>query len=416
MIKKISYIFVLFISLFMISIIVEAKDCEGKDGNIYAFNSQGEIEAIRGHVTYWELPYPSAMDMVEKETTSVNKNYQNTRDNKLHLQPKLIDPDVCPNKEEISYTVTKSNVYTVTVADSYYTRLKSSNGEKADPNKKDEIVCPAVNDMEYSLVFEDIIDGGYLKSVTDKDGNELAIYGRRTARWKLNSKDDCPLLQSEFTVKKHDSYNAYIITKSDSYIQRVETEDSFKEGCSEFFNHNDCVTNGKFSCVWVDRKSGKVLNDEGITTRVDAYCNVDNLQYVQCGNAFDIPVYAPRIISFVINLLKILTPIILVFTSAITLLKAITANKEDDMNKAKTTLVKRIGIAALIFFTITITQFVINKVADDGEPEELSSCFDCFINNKCEVNKYYKNNINGEYKCFYTDDVDGNKVFKGECH
>lgn len=302
MIKKISYIFVLFISLFMISIIVEAKvKCEiYGEGIVYEFDDSG-------------LP--------------------------------------------ISSTISGKS------------------------GGLDDTIF-----VEYSPLSDRIIV---------KDGKPV-----------------CPTLNTYYYNAKDDSGKP--ILKYMDYSISIDNAGGVA-GCSELKTQSSCISDKKYSCLWVERETGKIVTS-GDVPYSQAYCNVDNLQYVQCGNAFDIPVYAPRIISFVINLLKILTPIILVFTSAITLLKAITANKEDDMNKAKTTLVKRIGIAALIFFTITITQFVINKVADDGEPEELSSCFDCFINNKCEVNKYYKNNINGEYKCFYTDDVDGNKVFKGECH
>ena len=172
-------------------------------------------------------------------------------------------------------------------------------------------------------------------------------------------------------------------------------------GCSAINNYNYCINNPDFACVWVERDTGKVLNENASYS--DAYCNVDNLQYVQCGNIFDIHTYLPEKISFVINALKIATPIILIFVSVITLLKSITADKEDEMEKAKKTLIRRIIIAVIIFFTITITQFVIDKVADDGEPDELSSCFNCFINNTCDFSTYYKNNINGTYKCFYTE-------------
>lgn len=274
-----------------------------------------------------------------------------------------------------------------------------SNVVKADSN---DIVCPAKNDMQYNLVFSSIENGGMLKKVTTLKGDDITIYGRD--RWRLNSKDDCPTSQNDFTVKKHESQDAYIVAPADSYIKRVNPDNSTKKGntkttdingCSDIEDINTCNTNSEFSCVWVDKTTGNISKSQE-----NGYCNVDTLQYVACGDAFDIPTYLPRIISFVINFLKIVTPIILIFTSAISLLKAITASKEDEMEKAKKTLIRRIAIAALIFFTIAITQFVIEKVADDEEIGDFKDCLSCFINNDCNASKYYKNNIDGEYKCF----------------
>ena len=178
-------------------------------------------------------------------------------------------------------------------------------------------------------------------------------------------------------------------------------------GCSEIGTKKECKQNKEFACVWVDRDTAKITESP-----TNAYCNVDSLQYIKCGNAFDIPAYLPRIVSFFINLLKIATPIILIFTSAISLVMAITASKEDEMNKAKATLIRRVIIAALIFFTISITQFVISKVADGTEFGEMKECLDCFINNSCNKSRYYKNNIAGEYNCFTVVD----SVPMAECH
>ena len=278
--------------------------------------------------------------------------------------------------------------------------------------KASDIVCTAKNDMEYTLVFESMREGGYLKQIKDKDGNKLQIYGLRTTRWRINDENYCPIYQNEFTVKKYNDTDAYTVVPTDIYNTRFGTDINSKNGCSEFGTYSECISNPDYACVWVDRKNGNIINDPTVT-REYAYCNVDNLQYIQCGGAMDIPVYLPKITSFVINFLKILTPIILIFTSVISLIKAITSSKEDEMNKAKTILIRRIAIAALIFFTITITEFVIDKVADreQNDPQNISECLDCFINNSCKDNKYYKNTIDGKNKCIYIKD--GSSV---DCH
>lgn len=163
-------------------------------------------------------------------------------------------------------------------------------------------------------------------------------------------------------------------------------------GCTFYTHQNTCKNSPYYSCIWVEAD-----NSNG------GYCNVDNLQYVQCGGAFDIPEQLPSLVSFLINLLKIATPIILIITSIITLVKAIAASKEDEIKKATSTLVRRVIAAVLVFFVIYIVQFVVMKVADSSEADDISSCLSCFINNDCDGNKYYKNNIAGEYTCYYLD-------------
>lgn len=171
-----------------------------------------------------------------------------------------------------------------------------------------------------------------------------------------------------------------------------ESEDSNGEvivdSCSFYTNEKDCKQNDRFSCVWVESEYGD-------------YCNVDNLQYVQCANAFDIPHQVPELTSFGINFLKIITPIILIVTSIITLVKALMASKEDEIKKATGTLKRRLIAAALVFFVIYIVQFVIMKVADSSETEDISTCLSCFINNDCQNNIYYKTNVGGTYTCRY---------------
>lgn len=169
--------------------------------------------------------------------------------------------------------------------------------------------------------------------------------------------------------------------------------------CLDYNDENNCESNKDFSCMWVT-KNGK------------SYCNFDDLTYVKCGDAWDIPTQLPSIISFLINLLKIATPIILVFVSVISLIKAVAASKEDDIKKAQGKLVKRIIAAVLVFFVIQITQFIIITVADDSEEGNIESCLSCFINNDCSKNIYYKTNVGGTYVC---TSLNGSK-FEGECH
>lgn len=138
---------------------------------------------------------------------------------------------------------------------------------------------------------------------------------------------------------------------------------------------------------------GYVWNKDG------GYCNTDKLQYVACGDAYDIPAQVPSLISFAVNLLKIATPIILIIISIITLVKAIASTKEDEIKKAQNSLVRKVMSAVIVFFVISIVQFVILKVADDRDHKSITACLTCFLNNDCKTVKYYKTNILGDYYC-----------------
>lgn len=159
---------------------------------------------------------------------------------------------------------------------------------------------------------------------------------------------------------------------------------SGETSCLSYKKESTCTESLKFACVWNEKYN---------------YCNTDKLLYVWCGNALDIPSQAPELISFAVNLLKIATPIVLILVSIITLVKALASSKEDEIKKAQSSLVKKLIAAALVFFIVSIVQFVILKVADDGESDEISTCLSCFLNNDCEKNTYYKTNVSGTYIC-----------------
>ncbi len=134
-----------------------------------------------------------------------------------------------------------------------------------------------------------------------------------------------------------------------------------------------------------------------IWNKNDKYCNTDNLQYVMCGDAHDIPAQIPVLVSTAVNLLKIATPIILIIVSIITLVKAIMASREDEIKKAQQSLIRKVIAAVMIFMIIAIVQFIVLKIADDEDKNSISSCMSCFLNNRCI--KYFKTNKSGEDYC-----------------
>ncbi len=169
-----------------------------------------------------------------------------------------------------------------------------------------------------------------------------------------------------------------------------EPNDNIDSQTINYYNLGEgkCTDSG---FVWVETNGG--------------YCNTDKLQYVTCGNSYDIPIEVPELISYFVNILKIATPIILIIVSIVALLKALSASNEDEIKKAQKLIVRKITAGAMVFFVITIVQFVVFKVADSSETKSLSDCMSCFLNNDCTDNTYYKTNIGGTYFCTEVLDI-----------
>lgn len=151
------------------------------------------------------------------------------------------------------------------------------------------------------------------------------------------------------------------------------------------------------------RKKGYVYNKE-----YDFY-SPTGLVYIACGmsaktcpdqntkgsGAYDIPVIIPEIISYAVTALKIVTPVILIIMGMIQLIKAITSQNEDEIKKGQSGLIKKLIAAAMIFFVITIVQFVMGYVTiSSNEKTSFSNCLSCFLNGTSQCNSVYYRDAN----------------------
>ena len=96
------------------------------------------------------------------------------------------------------------------------------------------------------------------------------------------------------------------------------------------------------------------------------------------------------IIRFVYNAIKIGVPIILVVVGMFDMGKAITQQKEDEIKKAQTLLVKKAVAALIVFLMFAFVQLIVSLVADDKDTT--ISCIDSILNGK--VTDQNKNNQN----------------------
>jgi len=253
------------------------------------------------------------------------------------------------------------------------------------------------SELKYHLKNSDDIhliakqaDESYYFSV---NGNTVDYRFDISAEKYTSEAEKCPvigiIMDDEKKISKVTFSEGLNSTALLSYTQnRVSTETIGEvDSCLTFNNEFDCEHADGIACLWVENDD--VPGDQG------GYCNVDKLTYVACGDATDIPSQAPMIISLAVNLLKIATPIILIFVSVISLVKALASSKEDEIKKAQGSLAKKAIASAMAFFVISIVQFVIMKVADSAEIGNISSCLSCFLNNDCGNTSYYKTVLAG---------------------
>lgn len=89
------------------------------------------------------------------------------------------------------------------------------------------------------------------------------------------------------------------------------------------------------------------------------------------------------IIRFVYNAVKIGVPIILVVVGMFDMGKAITQQKEDEIKKAQTLLVKKAVAALIVFLMFAFVQLIVN-IAGGKEAKTTIGCIDKILNGKSE--------------------------------
>lgn len=110
----------------------------------------------------------------------------------------------------------------------------------------------------------------------------------------------------------------------------------------------------------------------------------EDLNTVNCGEITDIPQGIPKATKIIYLLLQIGIPVALVVFSMIDLMKAVTAQKEDEIKKGQQTLVKKLISAALVFFVFAFVKLIVSFLADNTS---VGKCLNCFIKGDCETSE-----------------------------
>lgn len=86
-----------------------------------------------------------------------------------------------------------------------------------------------------------------------------------------------------------------------------------------------------------------------------------------------------KIVSLVINAIKIVVPILLIIFGMIDMLKAVMSQKDDEIKKGQKTLISRVLNGVLVFFVVAIVQFVVNLVTTNTNDSGIWTCVCRFI-------------------------------------
>lgn len=91
----------------------------------------------------------------------------------------------------------------------------------------------------------------------------------------------------------------------------------------------------------------------------------------------------PKAVSTIVNVIKVVVPILLVVFGMIDLMKGVTSQKEDEIKKGQQLFIKRLISGAIVFFVFVIVQLLVSFAAGSGQNTNIMDCADCFINFDC---------------------------------
>jgi hypothetical protein len=114
---------------------------------------------------------------------------------------------------------------------------------------------------------------------------------------------------------------------------------------------------------------------------------------VSCGGINDIPIVLPSLTALLINIIKIVVPILLIIYGMLDLGKAVTQGKEEDIKKAQGLMFKRFIAGVMVFLVVSIVQLLVSLVTTTtGDKDNVISCISCFTSGVKETSP-------GVYQC-----------------
>lgn len=209
--------------------------------------------------------------------------------------------------------------------------------------------------------------------------------------YRVGTKED---MDANYNKENSDSYPWY---KSYEPVENKDYKYCDKVSMDSCINRQQCYADKDKSKAECDKikinNSGNEQNDpsNGGDPNIDkgeTYDNYNSGNVVSCGNKLltDIPKILPKTIHLIYLVLEIVVPLLLIIFGSIDFVKAIIAQKDDEIKKGQQVFLKRLIVGVVIFFVFSIVKIIVSFAADSDKKVKIINCASCFINNdeNCE--------------------------------
>lgn len=102
------------------------------------------------------------------------------------------------------------------------------------------------------------------------------------------------------------------------------------------------------------------------------------------------------IVGVVINIFKIIIPIVIVLLAILDLGKAVMAGDDKEIKEAQKMLIKRIIYGVVIFFVVTVVQAIFSLVSQNFIDNKDQACWACATQPNGSICKNARNNENSD--------------------
>ena len=165
------------------------------------------------------------------------------------------------------------------------------------------------------------------------------------------------------------------------FLMMIVGVESVSAKCYEIKNTRTGVVSYSNSVDNIESYETATLLDNNKKCKTDGI-NLNNK--VTCGNIGTFHKKIPEITSWLITVVEVLVPVILVIMGMIDFVKGLVSQKEDEIRKGQQVFIKRLITGIIIFFIVVFVKLIISAVSNSiAEKNNIVSCIDCFISNKC---------------------------------